>query len=78
MAGPEGVDRFLTGRMLPFFAQFKEIAKSVTITRTADVPGFAFYMYMVAKAGELRPFVIYLGEEGAVPRQWPTCSSIAS
>ena len=26
--------------------------------------GFAFYMYMVSKGGELRPFVIYVIEEG--------------
>jgi hypothetical protein len=63
-AGQEGVDRFLAGEVLPFFAQFKEVAGSVTVTRTAEVTGFAFYMYMVSKAGELRPFVIYVVEEG--------------
>ena len=62
--GPEGIDRVLTGDVLPFFAQFKEVAKSVTITRTAEMPGFAFYMYMVTKADELRPFVIYVVDEG--------------
>ena len=50
--------------MLPFFAPFQEFARSVSVTRTADVPGFAFYMYMVAKTGEMRPFVIYVIEEG--------------
>jgi hypothetical protein len=62
--GPEGVDRFLTGEVLPFFAPFKEMARSATITRTADVTGFAFYLYMVSKTGEFRPFVIYVIEEG--------------
>ncbi len=62
-AGQAGVDRFLAGEVLPFFAQFKEVAGSVTVTRTAEVTGFAFYMYMVSKAGELRPFVIYVVEE---------------
>lgn len=61
--GPEGVQRFLTEEVLPFFAQFKEVGRSVTIARTADMPGFAFYMYMVTKADELRPFVIYVVEE---------------
>jgi hypothetical protein len=62
--GPEGLDRFLTGEVLPFFAHFKKVGSSVTITRTADVPGFAYYMYMVTKTDELRPFVIYVVEEG--------------
>jgi hypothetical protein len=62
--GREGVERFLTGEVLPFFAPFKEVAGSVSVTRTADVTGFAFYMYMVSKAGELSPFVIYVIEEG--------------
>src|SRR6185295_12363303 len=48
---------------LPFFAPYKELARSVSITRTADVTGFAFYMYMVSKTDELRPFVIYVIEE---------------
>ena len=50
--------------MLPFFGQLKEIAGSVTVTRTAEVTGFVFYMYLVASTGELRPFVIYVVEEG--------------
>lgn len=62
--GPEGVDRFLTGEVLPFFAQFKEVGRSITVARTADMPGFVFYMYMVTGADELRPFVIYVVEEG--------------
>lgn len=63
--GREGVERFLTGEVLPFFASFKEVARSVSITRTADVTGFAFYMYMVSKTDELHPFVIYVIEEGS-------------
>jgi hypothetical protein len=62
--GPEGVERFLTGEVLPFFGQFKETARSTTITRTADVTGFVFYLYMVSRTGEFRPFVIYVIEEG--------------
>src|SRR5262245_17205697 len=65
-SGPEGVEQFLTVEVLPFFAPYKELARSVSITRTADVRGFAFYMYMVSKTDELRPFVIYvIEEEGA-------------
>jgi hypothetical protein len=63
-AGQEGIERFLASDVLPFFAQFKEVARSVTVTRTANVTGFAFYMYMVTKSDELRPFVIYVIEEG--------------
>jgi hypothetical protein len=63
-AGADGVDRFLAGEVLPFFAPFQEFARSVSVTRTADAPGFAFYMYMVEKTGEMRPFVIYVIEEG--------------
>jgi hypothetical protein len=62
--GQEGVDRFLAGEVLPFFAPFQEFARSVSVTRTADAPGFAFYMYMVEKTGGMRPFVIYVVEEG--------------
>jgi hypothetical protein len=61
--GPEAVERYLTGQVLPFFAQFKELGRSVTVTRTADAAGFVFYMYMVSSADELRPFVIYVIEE---------------
>ena len=62
--GPEGVERFLTGEVLPFFSQFKGIGSSTTVSRTADVTGFVFYMYMLSKTDELRPFVIYVIEEG--------------
>ena len=61
--GRDAVERYLADDVLPFFAQFKETGRSTTITRTADVPGFVFYMYMVSKTDELRPFVIYVIEE---------------
>ena len=61
--GRQSVDRYLAGQVFPFFAQFKEVGRSVTITRTADVTGFVFYMYMVSKTEEFRPFVIYIIEE---------------
>jgi hypothetical protein len=50
--------------VLPFFASCKELARSVSVTRTADVKGFAFYMYIISEMGELHPFVIYVIEEG--------------
>jgi hypothetical protein len=56
-------ERYLADNVLPFFAQFKETGRSTSITRTANVPGFVFYMYMVSKADQLRPFVIYVVEE---------------
>ena len=62
--GREGVERYLASQVLPFFAQLKDIAKSVTIAPTADLPGYAYYMYMVSKTDELRPVVIYVVVEG--------------
>jgi hypothetical protein len=62
--GPKGVERFLTAEVLPFFAEFKEAGRSTTVARTANVTGFAFYMYMVSATDEHRPFVIYVIEEG--------------
>jgi len=61
--GREAAERYLAGNVLPFFAQFKETGRSTTITRTAGMPGFVFYMYMVSKTDQLRPFVIYVVEE---------------
>jgi hypothetical protein len=61
--GREAVERYLADNVLPFFAQFKETGRSTTITRTADMPGFVFYMYIVSKADQLRPFVIFVIEE---------------
>jgi hypothetical protein len=63
-SGPEAVERYLTGQVLPFFAEFKDVEKSVTISRTADAVGFVFYMYIVSPTDKLRPFVIYVVEEG--------------
>lgn len=61
--GASGVQRYVAGQLLPFFATFKELAKTVTVTPTAGVTGFAFYMYGVMGMNELRPFVIYVTEE---------------
>jgi hypothetical protein len=62
-SGPEAIERYLTTQVLPFFAEFKSLGKSVTISRTADAVGFVFYMYMVSSADKLRPFVVYVTEE---------------
>jgi hypothetical protein len=62
--GPEAVDRVLTGEVLLFFAQFKEVGTSVTNRADRRYARLAFYMYMVTKTDELRPFVIYVVEEG--------------
>ena len=62
-SGPAAVEAFLAGEVRPFFAQYRGLANSITISRTADAPGFVFYMYMVTRTGELRPFVIYVIEE---------------
>jgi tetratricopeptide (TPR) repeat protein len=61
--GHEAVERYLAGQVLPFFSHFKEMGRSETITPIANAPGFGFYMYMLSKTHELRPFVIYVIEE---------------
>jgi hypothetical protein len=61
--GREAVERYLADNVLSFFTQFKETGRSTTITRTADMPGFVFYMYMVSKSDQLHPFVIYVIDE---------------
>jgi hypothetical protein len=63
-SGAEAVASFLSWEVRPFFAQYTGLASSISVTRTADVPGFVFYMYMVTKTKEMRPFVIYVIEEG--------------
>jgi hypothetical protein len=64
--GKEGVQKFLNGQIVPFFADYKEIGRSVTTTNTTDASGnagFAYYMYSVPKSGQPKPFVIYVLEE---------------
>lgn len=65
-AGKEGVQKVIGGQILPFFAEHKEIGRSVTTTNTTDGSGntgFAYYMYSVPKSGQQKPFVIYVVEE---------------
>jgi hypothetical protein len=62
--GKEGVEHYLASQVLPFFAQLKEVARAVTVAPTAKVTGFAYYMHMVSKVGQYRPFVIFVVEEG--------------
>jgi hypothetical protein len=62
--GARSLERFLAEEVLAFFKPYTELARSVSVTRTADVRGFAFYMDMVSATGELQPFVIAVIEEG--------------
>jgi len=58
--------KVLNGQVIPFFADHKEIGRSVTTTNTTDAggsKGFAYYMYSVPKSGQQKPFVIYIVEE---------------
>ena len=70
MAGKAGVDavrRYLSSKVAPFFMEAKEVGKSVTVATTTDAfgsRGFVYYMYMLSKTGELRPFVLYVVNEG--------------
>jgi hypothetical protein len=69
MAGRVGADairRNLDAKVAPFFTQAKEIGKSVTVAETTDAfgsRGYVYYMYIVAKTGERRPFVVYVVNE---------------
>jgi len=63
--GREAVARYLADQVLPFFAQYKELGKSISIAGTQGAPGNTFYMYMVSKANDLRPFVVQVIEEGS-------------
>src|SRR5262245_47020375 len=64
--GAAVVKRNLTDKVVPFFADAKDIGKSVTITQTTDGfgnRGFAYYMYIVPAKGAERPFVLYVVDE---------------
>lgn len=65
--GRAAIHQFLSATVAPFFADMKEIGKSVTISNTTDgfgSEGYAYYMYAVPKEGEPRPFVVYVVAEG--------------
>ena len=66
--GETTVQRALQQQILPFFAQGRGTARSVTITRTTDAAGsqgFAFYMWLAPTAGgDPRPFTLYTVREG--------------
>jgi hypothetical protein len=64
--GKEAIQKVLSGQVIPFFADHKEIGRSVTTTNTTDASGnsgFAFYMFSVPQSGQPKPFVIYVLEE---------------
>jgi hypothetical protein len=61
--GREAVARYLADQVLPFFTEYKELGRSISITGTQAAEGNTFYMYMVAKSGDLRPFVVQVIEE---------------
>jgi hypothetical protein len=66
-AGRDVVRENIAARVLPFFADLRSVARSVTVANTTDAfgaSGFAYYMYMVPAAGAQRPFVIYVLDEG--------------
>lgn len=65
-AGKEGIQKVLNEQVLPFFADYREIGRSVTTTHTTDANGnhgFTFYMYSLTKSGRKKPFVIYVIDE---------------
>jgi hypothetical protein len=61
--GREAVARYLADQVLPFFVEYKELGRSISITRTEGAEGNTFYMYMVSKTDDLRPFVVQVIEE---------------
>ena len=65
-AGKEGIEKILNEQVRPFFADHKEIGRSVTTTGTIDAHGyrgFTFYMYSMTRSGQKKPFVIYVVDE---------------
>jgi len=69
-AGGEAVRRVVGAQVLPFFADFAELGKSVTIAGTTDQfgsAGFVYYLYAVSRRAERRPWVLYVVEEGGRP-----------
>ena len=65
-AGKEGVKKVLNEQILPFFADHKEIGRSVSTTGTIAATGnrsYTFYMYSITKSGQKKPFVIYVADE---------------
>jgi hypothetical protein len=61
--GKEALERYLAGEVRPFFADFKELGRSITISGTQGFSGQTFYMYKVTTNSEYRPFVIQVIEE---------------
>ncbi len=64
--GADTVRRSLNTKVAPFFTQTREVGKSTTVAETTDAfgsRGYVYYMYMMAKTGELRPFALYVVEE---------------
>lgn len=65
-AGKDGSQKVLSGQAIRFFADHKDLGRSVTTTNTTDAGGnlgFAYSMYSVSETGEQNPFVIYIFEE---------------
>ena len=70
-AGNEAVNSFLSQQVLPFFAGNKGLGNSTTVTNTTDgfgQQGHAYYSYLKAADGEVRPFVMYVVLEDGQPR----------
>jgi hypothetical protein len=63
--GREAVAAYLADQVLPFFAEYKALGRSISIAQTAGAEGNTFYMYMVSKKDDLRPFVVQVIEEGS-------------
>jgi hypothetical protein len=64
--GREAVARYLADQVRPFFAEYKQLGRSISITGTQGAEGNTFYMYMVSKTDDLRPFVVQVIEEDSV------------
>jgi hypothetical protein len=70
-AGDDAVRRVIATEVVPFFADFQEVGRSVTTANTTDQfghRGFVYYLYAVPRGGgEQRPFVLYVVAEGGEP-----------
>ena len=69
-AGEATVARVIQAQLIPFFADFAEFGGSTTVTQATDTygnEGLSFYKSIRTRAGEERPFVIYIVEEEGTP-----------
>ncbi len=68
--GEDAVDTVLRDNLIPFFADFAEMGKTMYVTDTQDQfgdSGYGFYTSMKTTGGQEKPFVVYVVNEEGQP-----------